>query len=120
MEFSYRSRVQLVRLHFGYFLHIVVSNHKNVFVIGNDNVYKLPKMELCFQLDTTFVQKFHKKKLKFNWARLQSNKGESIVIGYTHTFELKVPISLIQKSVHFQMNYHQLPSLSTLITFIST
>ena len=33
---------------------------------------KIPKMELYLQLDTTFVQEFHKRKLKLDWPWLQS------------------------------------------------
>ena len=43
-----------------------------------------------------------------------------ILIGRTHTFELKVPFSLNQKSFYFQLNYRQLPPLSALNTLIST
>ena len=32
----------------------------------------IPKMELCFRLDTAFIQEAHKRKLKSDWTRLQS------------------------------------------------
>ena len=41
----------------------------------------MPKMELCFSLDTTFIQEFHKRKLKSNWTRVQSKYGKSFLIG---------------------------------------
>ena len=77
-------------------------------------------MELCFRLDTTFNKKSHKRKLKSDWTRLQSKLGKSILIGQTHTFELKVPLTPHKKSFYFQLNYRQLPPLSALKTLIST
>ena len=81
---------------------------------------KVSKMELCFQLDTTFVQEFQNRKQAKIWlatTTIQIRKTNSDWLN-AH-IRVECTLSANQKSFNFQLSYRQLLPLSALNTLIS-